>query len=88
MIGAAQVRIDDQIQETQQQIGLEETSSAGIPSPAQGMWLSIQKLRDGDRVEAQLDSLRQFRWHLSLVRAASQSDVQAFERVYGADEQP
>ena len=86
-IGSAQARIDDQIQQAQQ-IGLNETGSEAISSPAQGLWLSIQKLRDGDRVEAQLDSLRQFRWHLSLVRAASQSEVQAFERVYGFDDRP
>ena len=87
-IGTAQARIDDQIQETQQQIGLVETGAEAVSSHAQGLWLSSQKLRDGDRVEAQLDSLRQFRWHLSLVRAASRSDVQAFERAYGADDRP
>lgn len=64
----AQARLDDQIEDAEELRILQEASLSAGPAPGS---LSLQQLRDGDRFEAQIDSLRQFRWHLSLVRAAA-----------------
>ncbi len=61
---AAQIRFDDEMDQAHPQQEAAATTAAGI-------WTAIQQLRNGDRVEAQHDSLRQFRWNLSFVRAAA-----------------
>lgn len=68
----AQARLNDRIEDTMEQLSVHDAGGYVEADPAEGAWLSIQQVRLGDREEAHLDSLRQFRWHLSLVRAAAQ----------------
>ncbi len=71
----AQARLNDRIEDTIEQLSVHDDGLHVESSTAEGAWLSIQQLRHGDREEAQLDSLRQFRWHLSLVKAASEQAI-------------
>lgn len=63
---APQIRYDDTMDHSHQPKQPEEPST-----PAAGIWTAMQHLRNGNREEAQQDSLRQFRWNLSFVRAAA-----------------
>ncbi len=77
----AQARLNDRIEDTMEQLSVDDEGGYVEAGPAEGAWLSIQQLRFGDREEAHLDSLRQFRWHLSLVKAAAeQAPLPAHER--------
>ncbi len=62
---APQIRFDDEMDQAHPQ------KHDDVATTAAGIWTAIEQLRNGDRVEAQHDSLRQFRWNLSFLRAAA-----------------
>ncbi len=62
---AAQIRLDDEMDQAHPEPHEEVAANAA------GIWTAIEQLRNGDRVEAQHDSMRQFRWNLSFLRAAA-----------------
>ncbi len=73
-LNSARVQLDDQIQDAEAELNRREIHVDDGTTPVEAVWSSLQTLRHNDRYEAQIDSLRQFRWHLSLVQAASQAD--------------
>src|SRR5687768_6681121 len=66
---AARGEVDDQIKAVEAQLDAPNLSPDVAEHPGDGIFRALQILRDHDRNEIKVESLREFAWHLSLVEA-------------------